>query len=76
MPSSGRVSGSIAIRNCRDLLFGNYTRVVLISQAGDDAVVAAGREAAERLGLDFLHEPAGFEPFAVPVELSIREAVA
>src|SRR5262245_43448455 len=36
-----------------DAYFGNYARVVLLSQSDDAAVVDAGRRAAERLGLAF-----------------------
>lgn len=47
----------------RDLYFGNYVRVVLLSQSDDPAIIAMGRVAAERLGLDFAHRPTGLEPF-------------
>ena len=39
----------------RDMYFGNYRRVVLLSQTDDPDVVEAGRAAAERLGLEFQH---------------------
>jgi len=39
----------------RDLYFGNYTRVVLLSQTEDPLVVVAGEQAAARLGLRFEH---------------------
>jgi hypothetical protein len=39
----------------RDLYFGNYTRVVLLSQTDDPAVAAAAEQAADRLGLRFEH---------------------
>src|SRR3954471_9059850 len=42
-----------------DLYFGNFTRVVLISQAADESIVARGRQAAERLGLEFEHRHVG-----------------
>ena len=59
-----------------DMYFGNYRRVVLISQSTSEAVVAKGRAAAERLGLDFEHRHVGLEPFndAVAVSLSGRVA--
>ena len=43
----------------RDTYFGNYRRVVLLSQSTDADVVAAGRRAAERLGLAFEHRHVG-----------------
>lgn len=48
----------------RDMYFGNYTRVLLLSQSDDPAVIAAGRAAAERLGLTFEHHHVGLGPFA------------
>lgn len=52
--------------------FGNYTRVVLLSQQDDPAVVIAAQAAADRLGLAFEHRHVGLEPFndAVTVSLS------
>lgn len=55
----------------RDLYFGNYRRVVLLSQSDDEAVVELGRRAADRLGLAFVHEPTGLEPFAHAVQLAV-----
>lgn len=54
--------------------FGNYRRVVLLSQSEAAAVVDAGRRAADRLGLTFEHEHTGLAPFesAVAVALSGR----
>jgi hypothetical protein len=60
----------------RDMYFANYRRVVLLSQTGDAAVVDAARAAADMLGLDFVHEPTGLEPFAQPVRLAVRSAIA
>jgi uncharacterized protein DUF1638 len=48
----------------RPIYFGNYRRLVLLSQRDDPAVVAASRDAAARLGLEFRHEHTGLEPFA------------
>ncbi|MGZ4699743.1 MAG: DUF1638 domain-containing protein, partial [Ilumatobacteraceae bacterium] len=48
----------------RDMYFGNYKRVVLISQSTDRQIITAGRAAAERLGLEFEHRHVGLEPFA------------
>lgn len=64
----------------RDTYFGNYRRVVLISQSTDPEIVALGRAAAARLTLDFEHRHVGLEPFtgavaeAVAVSLSRRVA--
>lgn len=49
--------------------FGNYRRVVFLSQADDPGVLAAAREAADRLGLEFVHEPTGLDSFARPIRL-------
>jgi hypothetical protein len=63
-----------------ELYFGNYTRVVLISQSDSESVVAQGRAAADRLRLAFEHRHVGLEPFtnavkdAVSVSLSRRVA--
>jgi hypothetical protein len=59
----------------RDLMFGNYRRVVLLAQSGDPAVEAAARDAADRLGLSFEVEHTGLEPFAEPVRVQINQAV-
>jgi hypothetical protein len=59
----------------RDSYFGNYRRVVLLSQSDDPAIVEFGRAAAERLGLDFEHVATGLAPFAEPVELALRTGV-
>jgi hypothetical protein len=64
----------------RDMYFGNYRRVVLISQSTDPEIIAVGRAAAGRLGLEFEHRHVGLEPFAeavahgVAVSLSRRVA--
>jgi hypothetical protein len=50
------------------MYFANYTRVVLLSQSDDGAVLAAAHAAAERLGLAFEHVHVGIEPFARVVE--------
>lgn len=39
--------------------FGNYRRVVYLSQAEDPSLLARAEQAAERLGLAFLHRPTG-----------------
>jgi uncharacterized protein DUF1638 len=64
----------------RDTYFGNYRRVVLISQSTSEAVIAAGRAAADRLGLEFEHRHVGLEPFtevvAQGVAISLSRKVA
>lgn len=50
----------------RDMYFGNYTRVLLLTQAAEhDDVVAAGRRAAELLGLRFEHLHVGLDQFSI-----------
>lgn len=55
--------------------FGNYRRVVLLSQRDDPAVVDAARAAAHRLGLAFQHERTGLTPFAVAVTVGLSPRV-
>ncbi len=63
-----------------DLYFGNYRRVVLISQTNTEAIIEMGRAAAARLGLEFEHRHVGLGPFTeavsegVAVSLSRRVA--
>ena len=56
----------------RDASFGNYTRVLLLTHRADHTVLAAGRAAAERLGLRFEHHDTGLEPFAHSVAVALR----
>jgi hypothetical protein len=62
------------------LYFGNYRRVVLISQTNNEAIVEMGRAAAARLGLEFEHRHVGMEPFTTAVTdgvaLSVSRRVA
>lgn len=58
----------------RDLYFGNYRRVVLLSQSDDAAIVELGRRAADRLGLAFAHEPTGLAPFSQAVQVGVGGA--
>ncbi|MEA3184005.1 MAG: hypothetical protein QOC57_2499 [Ilumatobacteraceae bacterium] len=51
----------------RDMYFGNYRRVVLISQSNEPQIVELGRAAAERLGLEFEHRHVGLQPFTAAV---------
>ena len=56
----------------RDLYFGNYARVVLLSQTDDAAVVAAGRQAADLLGLAFEHVHVARDAFGGAVSVGLR----
>jgi hypothetical protein len=60
----------------RDMYFGNYRRLMLISQSTSETVIAAGRTAAERLGLEFAHRHVGLDPFSEAVTVSLRRRVA
>jgi hypothetical protein len=51
----------------RDMYFGAYRRVVLLSQAPDPGLVARARDAAARLGLAFVHHPTGRDELRGPV---------
>lgn len=44
----------------RDAYFGNYRRLVYLSQTDDRELLAAAREAAASLGLDFEHVHCGY----------------
>jgi len=57
----------------RDAYFGNYTRVVLLSQRPDEAAVEAGQRAAHMLGLRFEHVHVGLDHFSEAVGLTIRK---
>ena len=59
-----------------DMYFGNYRRVVLISQTDSDALVALGRAAAERLGLEFEHRHVGLAPFTAVVEHGVAVSLS
>ncbi len=54
--------------------FGNYRRLVLLSQTARADIVAAGQAAATRLGLQFEHVHTGLEPFSTAVTLRARVA--
>lgn len=47
--------------------FGNYRRLVLLSQSGDARVADAARRAAGQLGLSFEHVRTGLDAFAAAV---------
>ncbi len=57
----------------RDLYFGNYRRVVLLSQSTDPALVLAGRAAAEQLGLAFEHRHVGRAELAAAIPVFVRK---
>jgi hypothetical protein len=44
----------------RDMYFGNYTRVVYLSQTHDEKLLAEAKEAAEYLRLNFEHHYSGY----------------
>ena len=53
------------------MYFGNYRRVVLLSQSEDDALVAAAQHIAKRLRLAFQHEHTGLGRFATAVTIEV-----
>ncbi len=55
--------------------FSNYTRIVLLAQSNDPAVVTAAEAAAQRLGLRFEHRPVGLTPFSDAVRVALRPSV-
>ena len=59
----------------RDMYFGAYTRVMLLSQTTDPAVEVAGRKAAERLGLAFAHRHVGLDGLEAAIPVSFRAGV-
>jgi hypothetical protein len=52
----------------RDMYFGNYRKVVYISQVPTPALIAKAEAAAERLSLTFEHRPVGYGDLAVVLE--------
>ncbi len=52
----------------RDMYFGNYRRVLLLTQSNDPELIPLGRAAAARLGLDFEHHHVGLGPFANAID--------
>ena len=56
----------------RDLYFGNYRRVVLLSQSTDPAVVRAAEHAADRLGLELEHHHTGRSELATAIPVAVR----
>jgi hypothetical protein len=60
----------------RDAYFGNYRRVVLLSQSDDLTVEQSARRAAELLELEFEHVHVGRDRFADAVSVSVTRRVA
>jgi hypothetical protein len=56
----------------RQQYFGNYRRVVLLSQSPAPALTALARSHARYLGLDFVEHPTGLDP----LELALKQAIA
>lgn len=54
----------------RDTYFGNYTRLMLLSQSNDPAVMSAGRQAATQLRLKFEHRHVGRDGLANAIPVS------
>lgn len=52
----------------RDTYFGNYRKLVYLSQVDDASLVARAREAADRLGLEFSHLPSGYGDLRTTLE--------
>jgi hypothetical protein len=58
----------------RDTYFGNYTRLVLLSQSTEQAIVEAAIDAARRLGLDFEQHHVGLTSFDEAVAVLVGRA--
>ncbi len=56
----------------QEMYFGNYTRVLLLSQSDDPSVIAFGQAAADRLGLAFEHHHVGLGPFSEVIRTALR----
>ena len=56
------------------MYFGNYRRVVYLSQIDDPALLALARRAAERLRLSFEHRPTGYGDLATAISAAARAA--
>ncbi len=52
----------------RDMYFGNYEKVVYLSQVPTPALIAAAEAAAVKLNLAFEHRPVGYGDLAVALE--------
>ena len=63
----------------RDAYFGNYTKVLYMSQVEDPELVAEAKVCADRLGLAFEHQHTGYgdlETQIVEIRGRMSEAVA
>lgn len=58
----------------RDDYFGNYKRVMLLSQSDDPTIVRAAEQAAEKLGLKFEHRHVGRSGLANSIPVSFKQA--
>jgi len=57
------VARALGLDRCPELaseIFGNYRRLVYLSQTDDPALLESALAAAERLGLEFEHRPTGY----------------
>jgi Protein of unknown function (DUF1638) len=52
----------------RDMYFGNYRRVLLLTQSDDPELITLGVKAAEKLGLAFEHHHVGLDPFRTTID--------
>ena len=57
----------------RDSYFGNYRRLVFLSQTSDEKLLAAARDAAEQLALDFEHVHCGYGQLESGLKAVIEE---
>ena len=48
----------------RDMMFGNYRKLVFLAQTDDAKLLEKARDAAQRLGLEFIHRRTGYGEFA------------
>lgn len=58
----------------RDMYFGNYTKLVFLSQTDDADLVALSRSHADRLGLEFEHRPTGYGDLTTSIADWARKA--
>ena len=57
----------------RDMYFGHYTRVLLLTQSDDPTLLELGQAAAVRLGLAFEHRHVGLDPFTRAIEQALND---
>lgn len=58
----------------RDTYFGNYRKLVYLSQLDDAELVAAAAAAADRLQLEFEHRPVGYGEMAIELKRFVEAA--